>query len=225
MIPIECPKCGRKGKAPSERQKTRLVCKACHTVFHFDGAGHMILGEPESAEPKQPKAHAEVASSIEDFDLAKTWNDIPKPVRYGVPAVLLCLIIWLNLGPGDSTPGYFSEADAVVRALASNDRSRVVSHATPDSVEAAGKWFDLWHGELERRQIASNLTITPNLISGDPGKDSELALMVVVSRNGGTDPPVTISLPMKREGSSWKFDGGKSLAEAEATVATAKGTP
>jgi hypothetical protein len=225
MIPIECPKCGRKGKAPSDRLKTRLVCKACHAVFHFDAAGHMILGEPESPEPKHAKPQAEVSSAIESFDFAKTWDDIPKPVRYGVPAILLSLIIWLNLGPGESTPGYFARADSIIRALASNDRSRVVSSATSDSAEAAGKWFDLWHGELEKRQFGSNIGITPNLLAGDPNRDSALTLMMVVSKDGGTDATVTILLPMTQVDSSWKMDGNKGLATAETGIAAAKAGP
>ncbi len=215
MIPIECPKCGRGGNVPPDRLNARLVCKGCSTVFHMDNTGRMALGEPGSSDPKPGKSRQNQAK-VEDFDLAQTFRDIPKPVRYGVPAVLLAVFGYLYLAPGEGAPGYVSQATAVMRAVASNDRSRVISHASSDSAEATGKWFDLVHGELEKGKIGSDVNVSPGLMSGDPEKGSDILLMVVVSNNGTKEPPVTINLPMKREGSSWKVDGGKSLAEAEA---------
>ena len=222
MIPIECPNCGRMGNVPPDRLNARLVCKGCQTIFHLDNTGHMILGEPGSNDPKQTKSRAEKTASAADFDLAQTWNDTPKPVKYGVPAVLLAVIGYLSLGPGESSPGYFARAESAVRAVASNDRSKAVSHASSNSTEAAGKWFDLWRGEMEKSRIGSDVAINPALLNGNPDRDGEITLLVVLPKAEPAGPPLTITLTMKRDGSSWTIDGNKSLASAESDIAASK---
>ena len=225
MIPIECPKCGRKGGVHPNQLNSRLVCKICHTVFHVDKDGHMVLGEPESKEPKLSKQPAEVAAAIEEFDLARTWNDIPKPARYGVPAVLLGAIAWMTVGGGEGAPPYVNQAESAVRALTSNNRSRTISHASSDTAEAAGKWFDLMHGELEKSQIGSNVTITPQLFSGNPATDGEITVMVQLSKPGPIGQPTAISLAMKKDGVDWLVDGNRCLASAESEAGRAKKRP
>lgn len=222
MIAIECPKCGRGGRVHPDRLNDRLVCKVCHTVFHVNKDGNMVLGEPESKEPKHSKQPDEVASIVEDFDLAQTWNDIPKPVRYGVPAVVLCTLAWLTFGGGETTPIYVTQAELTVLASTSNNRSRAMSYASPESAEAVGKWFDLMHGELEKNHIGSNVIIFPQLLSGNPATDSELTVIVQVSKPGPVTVPAAIGLAMKKNGADWVVNGTKSLAIAEMEVAEAK---
>ena len=50
--------------------------------------------------------------------LAQTLKDIPAPVRYGVPAVLLCAAIWLSVGSAEGNPDYVGQAESLMRALA-----------------------------------------------------------------------------------------------------------
>ena len=222
MIPIECPKCGRGGSVPPDRLNARLVCKACHTVFHLDNTGRMVLGDPESLDMKSSKkAKPAEVSSIADFDLAQTWNDIPAAVKYGVPGVLLAAILYVNFGGGAGAPDYVGRAESIVRAVTSNNKSKAVSLATADSAEAAGQWFDLLHTEVEKSQISSDVSINPALFSGNPEKDSDISVMVVLSNPGSSDPPVTISLPMKKAGSNWMLDGTKGLEAANQAAATA----
>jgi hypothetical protein len=215
MIPIECPKCGRGGSVPPDRLNARLVCKACHSVFHLDNTGRMVMGEPQSFDMKSTKSRADTPSAkAVDFDLSQTWQDIPKPVKYGVPAVLLGVILYLNFGGGGSTADYESRAEAIIRSVISNDRSRVVSLSTSDSAEAAGKWFDLVHGAVEKGQIDNSVAVNPTLLSGSPDKDNTLVLMVVLVKNESTGAPVTITLPMKKEGGYWLMEGTSSLESA-----------
>jgi hypothetical protein len=225
MIPIECPKCGRGGSVPPDRLNARLVCKACHTVFHLDNTGRMVMGEPESFDMKSTKTRKEEASSsLADFDLAQTWNDIPAPVKYGVPAAILAVVIYLNVGLGSSSPDYFSRAQSLINAVISNNKSKVLSMSSADSAEAAGQWFDLIRGDIEKNQISGNVTISPALLSGVPDKDANLTLMVVVSKTGSTDPPLTYTLPMVRGGGGWVLDGtqGLDMAQKAAAATTPK---
>ena len=221
MIPIECPKCGRGGSVPPDRLNARLVCKACHQVFHLDNTGRMVLGEPESFDMKTNKSRADEVSSLADFDFAQTWNDIPKPVKFGVPGVLLAVFGWLYLRPEPGAPDYIGQAESLVRAVATNDKSRAVSIAIEGTAADADKWFDIMHNEFEKSSIDPNVTINPQLFAGNAEKDAEITLMVVVAKDGGTSPPVTVTLPMKRDGSSWKFDGAKGM-EGTAKMNTSK---
>jgi hypothetical protein len=214
MIPIECPKCGRGGSVPPDRLNARLVCKACHTVFHLDNTGRMVLGEPESYDMKTNKSKADEVSSLADFDFAQTWNDIPKPIKFGVPGVFLALMGYLYIDFGSGSPDYIGKAESIVKAVAANDKTKTVSFATTDSSDAAGQWFDMLHGELEKNDIGSDVSINPALFAGNAEKDDEITLLVVLSKNGGGGLPVTITLPMKRDGSSWKFEGNKCLEDA-----------
>jgi hypothetical protein len=226
MIPIECPKCGRGGSVPPDRLNARLVCKACHTVFHLDNTGRMVLGEPQSFDMKSTSRRAEAASGVADFDLAQTWEEIPKPVKFGVPAVLLAVVgyLYLDLGGGGS-PDYIGRAETLVRAVTNNDKAKAVSYATSDTADSAGQWFDLVHTEIEKSQIGSNVAINPALFSGNAEKDTEITLLVVLSDPATSNPPVTISLPMKNEKGSWLLDGTKSLEGAARSAAATKTTP
>ena len=224
MIPIECPKCGRGGSVPPDRLNARLVCKACHTVFHLDNTGRMVFGEPESFDMKSNKSRKDEVSSMADFDLAQTWNDIPAPVKYGVPAALLAAVIFLNADAlfGGGSPDYVSRANSLIGAVLSNNKSKAVSMATTDTAEAAGQWFDVIRGEVEKNQIGSDITYNPMLFSGNAEKDANITLLVVLTKAGSTDPPVTINLPMKREGGPWMLDGTQGLDLAQKSVATSR---
>ena len=222
MIPIECPKCGRGGSVPPDRLNARLVCKACHTVFHLDNTGRMVLGEPQSFDMKSNRPRAEASSGVADFDLAQTWQDIPKPVKFGVPAVLLAVVGYLYLDFGGSSPSYISRAESIVRAVTNNDKAKAVSYATSDTAEAAGQWFDLLHTEIDKSQIGSDAVINPALFSGNADRDSEITLMVVLSNPANSNPPVQISLPLKKEKGSWMFDGTRGLESAAKSATPTK---
>ena len=226
MIPIECPKCGRGGSVPPDRLNARLVCKACHQVFHLDNTGRMVMGEPQSFDMKSTKSKADEVSSLADFDFAQTWNDIPKAVKFGVPGVLLALIGWLNSDMfGGGAPGYIAQAESIVRAVAANNKDKAVSYATTDTAEAAGQWFDVLHGELEKSEIGSDVSINPALFAGNAEKDEEITLLVVLSKNGGGGTPVTITLPMKKDGSAWKLEGNKGLSDASKAASSKPAKP
>jgi hypothetical protein len=197
----------------------RLVCKACHTVFHLDNTGRMVLGEPESFDMKTNKSRADEVSSLADFDLAQTWNDIPAAIKYGIPGVLLAAIFYLNFGSlfSSGKAEHESRAEAIIQAVTSNNRGKLIGYATPDSAESAGQFFDLIHGEVEKNQFGSNTTVSPQLFSGVPEKDSDITMLVVVSKNGGTEPPMTFTIPLKREtvGSPWLLEGNAALLMAQ----------
>jgi hypothetical protein len=178
----------------------------------------MVLGEPESFDMKSNKSRADEVSSLADFDLAQTWNDIPAPVKYGVPGALLALIVYLNLGSfGSGKADHESRAEAIIQAVTANNKSKFVAFSTPDSADAAGEMFDLLHGEVEKGQFGSDCTVSPSLYSGVPEKDGDIMMLVVVSKTSGTDPPLTVTVPLKRDGSAWLLEGNEGLKSAKGT--------
>ena len=183
----------------------------------------MVLGEPGDPNKKQPKARAEASSAIAEFDLAQTWNDIPKPVRYGVPAILVALIAYMYSGGGEASQPYQDRATDLVRAVIKNNKSGVVAYATTSTADAAGKWFDLMHAQVEQNQIGSDVSIVPNLFSGNAEKDSDITLLVVLSKDSATAaPPVAMTLYMKKDGNNWMLDGEQTLSGAEKAAASTK---
>jgi hypothetical protein len=221
MIPIECPKCGRGGSVPPDRLNARLVCKACHTVFHLDNTGRMVMGEPESFDMKTTKSRADEVSSLADFDLAQTWNDIPTPVKYGVPGVLLAAIIFLNW-PVSNKIEHESRAEAIMQAVTANKRDTFISYATPDSAEAAGQMFDLIHGEIEKGQFGNDSKISPQLLSGTPEKGGDITMLVVISKNGSSDL-LTVNMPMKKgDNGDWLLEGNAGFQTAQQSSSSSK---
>lgn len=210
MIPIECPKCGRGGSVPPDRLNARLVCKACHTVFHLDNTGRMVLGEPQSFDMKSTKSRADEVSGLADFDFAQTWSDIPKFIKYGIPAILLAAFGYLYIDFSGGTPNYLTSAQSIVQAVAGNDKSRTLSYASSGTNDGAEKWFEMLHADFEKSGIDSKSPVNPQLFSGNAEHDSEISLMVVMSGSSGT---VSVSLPMKKEGEAWKLEGMKAFED------------
>ncbi len=223
MIPIQCPRCGKTGNVPPDRLGARLTCKRCDSAFYMDSGGRMVLGEPGGSGAK--KAGKSYSAPAADFDLSQTWKDVPRPAKFGVPAVVVLFAGWMMF-PASSTLAYQDQAEVVGRALLNGDRSKVVALATPTSSEAAGKWYDLMHVPIAEKGPGSSdyEAVRASLMSGNPERDSDLSLGVVIT----TDTVSTnFSLFMVKDGGTWKFDGSKALDEAEKAapmikVATAK---
>ena len=226
MIPIECPRCGKTGHVPPDRLGARLLCNRCHSTFHMDNGGRMVLGEPGgSGIKKSAKSHPTLPAV--EFNLAQTWQEVPKPAKFGVPTAFVLLTGWMLFPSMSSTLAYQDQAEVVARALLNGNRSKVVGLATPSTAEAAGKWYDLMHAPIAEKGAGSAVgePVRASLMSGNPERDSSLGLGVVIM----TDTVSTnFNLKMVNDGGRWKFDAATALDEAEKLasaikVANAKG--
>ncbi len=224
MIPIECPKCGREGNVPPDRLNAKLTCRGCQAVFHLDNSGRMVMGSPGEPGKDKGRPHVQYSKPGEPFNLGEALRGIPKPVKFGVPAVLLALAVW-QLLPGGGAGGYEGDAGSIVRSLLNNDKSRVVSYSTTESADAAGKWFDLIHAEAEKQAIPAGTMIAPSLFSGNPDRDANLIVMVVLRGDSPSASPLPLNLHLARSGGSWRLDGAKTFADAESLIAVMSKKP
>ena len=220
MIPISCPQCGRSGNVPPDRLGSRLVCKGCQSVFHMDSGGRMVLGAPGAPAARSKSAKAGPSAAVIDFDLAQTWQDIPKPAKFAVPSMVVLLAGWMFF-PTSTSLEYERQAEVVGQALLNGNRSKVVSLATAATSGAAEKWYDLIHTSMAEKGTASsgNSAIMAALLSGNPEQDSALSITVVINAD---TIATNFNLQMVKDGGAWRFDASKSLEEAERAPATIK---
>jgi len=222
MIPIECPKCGRGGNVPPDRLNARLVCKACHSVFHMDNSGKLILGEPGVPDRKANR-HAEAAKASADFEFSDALKKIPAPIKFGVPIAALAAALWMQFGPGPGAPDYLQSSERIVKAVAANDKSRVLSFASDGSADATGKWFELVHDAFSKQNVAADSYIVSSLWGGNPEKGTDIQVAVIVSDPATSKQfSIPINLAMTKAGGSWAFDGTRTFADAEKLFASTK---
>lgn len=220
MIPIECPQCGRRGDVPPDRLNSRLQCKSCNAVFQLDTSGHLTQGEPVTEDKAGDTSRTHDAFSLADWSLSRTWKHTPTVAKVGVPLALLLVLAVRFLTPAPSNPPFMVHGEAILRALKANDRDRVMELAAPDTAEAAGAWFDLVRGQIERRDLREDIFTSVLVYSGNADKDSSLVLMGILS--AGSDRAVLMAAPMhvRQEDGDWVLDGTKTLADAEQAAAT-----
>ena len=215
MIPITCPCCGRTGKVPPDRFNAQLSCKRCHAHFYLNERGRLVLGTPPVA--RTAAASREVAPPVE-IDLAETWRGIPRPAKLGVPCVVAALVGWTWFPNWSASPPYNERAATVGRALLGADRARAIALATPETAEAAGRWYDLARAPIAAKgpgRVAAD-SVSASLLQGDPADGGELSVMVVIA----TDTVGSaVHLTMIRSDGEWRFDAAKALAEAEQAAA------
>ena len=180
MIPIACPRCGRSGSVPPDRLNARFMCKGCHSAFHMDNGGRMVLGEPNTPGSAKSRASAPAV----DFDLAQTWRDVPKPAKFGVPAVFVLLAGWMMCPDFSSGMPYVDQAEAIGRALVNGDRARVVALAPPASAEAAGKWYDLMRPTIASQGSVSPNSVQASLFNGNPDNSTSVSMGVIAAATG-----------------------------------------
>lgn len=221
MIPIECPKCGREGNVPPDRLNAKLTCRGCQSVFHMDTSGRMVMGAPGEVD-KKGRARPKVKHTKpgEEFTFTQAWEDIPKAAKIGVPLFLVALLAWM-FTPRSETTDYQDEANAIVTGVIHNDRAKVVSAGSSATGEAAGKWFDLLHTQIEKQGVPANATIATALFNGNPEKDTSVVMMAVVAG----ETPMGIRVHMVKDNGAWKLDGAASLTDAEGAIASMSKKP
>jgi hypothetical protein len=205
MIDMACPSCGRAGQVPKEKLHTRLVCRKCHVVFHVDGNGRPVLGEPVSKESKDKKEKEKKPvlagfklPTLDDFTGA--GNDLSeytfpvKPVAGVVGGLVVLYFIWGFLaGPGQSVADC---SKTVAAALAKDDVDELKKFASSDTQNDVVRWYDTAHPQLEKAREtwpSKEATVTVMTVEEDrsTGKGETEVFYTPAGAAGapGTPPP------------------------------------
>jgi hypothetical protein len=129
--------------------KTRLCCKKCHTPFHQNKYGDVVVGEPRG-----------VDRELEDVDrrleaLKQTLRDllerIPVPrIVAGLAAVLFVGVsVRYLFGPAERLD---RAAERAARAFAADDEDYLESIAAPGTGAEVARWFGAAHRQLVRER-------------------------------------------------------------------------
>jgi hypothetical protein len=149
MTVLYCPMCGSPVRAPHADDKTRLCCRKCHTPFHQNKYGDVVVGEPRGVDPE-----------LEDVDrqleeLKQKLRDLLEriPVKRIVAGLAAVLVIGVSVsylfGPAERLD---RAAEQAARAVAADDEDYLESIAAPGTAAEVDRWFAAAHRQLVRQR-------------------------------------------------------------------------
>lgn len=228
MIPMECPTCGRRGEVPLDRLNSKLTCKKCGTVFHMDETGHITLGDPADAAKKKKKE--EMRLEPVEIDPGKIFKSLPKPVRYGVPTLVILLLggliasrIMAAMGLGADLP---TRATFVGEQFVDEKLEAIQELTTPDTREDVKKWYDRQRTRLNHkgpRVTPEDVTVLGQVFNESGGNAVTLTALHVTkpktppssTSSRGPQNDLTIEIAWVWKGGRWMIDGKNTLSAAD----------
>lgn len=226
MIPMECPKCGRRGSVPSNRLNTQFNCKNCQAPFYLNSSGDVLAGEPpvprgEGQRGTAVKEKGKKARELNvDLNLAERWNEMSAPekkrlILTGSGVALICLGLLYYLNSGSSDP-LTERAIYVAKAYADNDLSRIQSLAVEGTSDQLARWFNqsrpqsgikegsskysisagILDGSAKSGSAHLSVTFNPLFITNDITADSKVDPRAAAFQGKSTEPADSGALPM-----------------------------
>lgn len=222
MIPMECPTCGRQGEVPLDRLNCKLTCKKCGTVFHMDDTGHIVLGEPGSHKAKR----VEPKDMPVEMDLGKVLRELPKGVRYGVPALLAVLLLGMlvsriagSFGLAGDLP---TRAAYVGELFADLQLDGIRNLTTPETVPQIEQWYNRVRPQLNfegPRKSKDDVTSLAQVFREEETTAVTFTALHVTNpkppasaaRGAAPQNDLTIELAWVWKGGRWLIDGKGTL--------------
>jgi len=145
MIPINCPNCDKYGEVPPDRLDSKLKCKGCGVAFYIDATGDVELVDEKAARRRQRKQRQQASEPIE-IDFGKLIKGIPKPVRYGLPAVAAAAILLVYaarlIGSLGVPTDLASRATYVGELYAAEDLQGLLELTTSATTRELEDWYE-----------------------------------------------------------------------------------
>jgi len=250
MIPMECPKCGRRGSVPSTRLNTPFNCKNCNAPFYLNTAGEAISGEPPVPREAREKRTATATKAKREsefgfnFDLFSGLRDMPSGDRTkklgmiaGFLAFIAALYYFITM---PRTDPLLERGNYVAKAFADNDEVRIRAVAAKDTEEDAAIWLDKARSMLGMKGRARDFSVTTDVMSGGPREGGAL----LMATYNPLSPSAVQNPSADKKGSAsdasglqmltvnmffipddqgqWRLDGRQSLSSADAQMKAQK---
>lgn len=237
MIPMSCPKCGRRGSVPPDRLNTRMHCKKCDAVFHMDKTGHIVLGEPvdeddlkrkKAKKPKRPRGQRDMV----ELGLGEMLKKMPLPVKIGLGVAGLVVLFMFGLIPtpaSEPVPETLEDRAAYVANAFADDSPRRASYVAADGTSSdIYTWFEKARPQFKyegpQTDLSNKVMSSIAYSKEQPGGDTLIVMKLIPPQAESPDPsraskPTTtlgydengyFDLPLywKREKSGgWMLDG------------------
>jgi hypothetical protein len=237
MIPMECPKCGRRGSVPSTRLNSPFNCKSCNAPFYLNTAGDAVSGEPPQAvDPRGRKGATATQAKAKKGESGVSLGDMLSGIgdmssaertkKLGMVAVLLAFIAAMYyFVTMPRTDPLLERGAYLTKAFLDNDEVRVRGVATPDTEEDAALWLEKGRAMNGMKGSSSDFTYDTGIMSGGL-KQGGAELMATLTARG---PAAVVSADKAPGGPAfqmltvtmffipdqqgqWRLDGRQSLS-------------
>jgi hypothetical protein len=236
MIPMECPKCGRRGSVPSTRLNSPFNCKSCNAPFYLNTAGDAVLGDPPQAMDAHgkkvvtaTKARAKAGSGVRLSDLMGGISDMPSGERtkklsmIAVTLAFIAAIYYFVTLP--RTDPLMERGMYVTKAFLDNDEVRIRAVASKDTEEDAALWLDKGRAMNGMKGNSNDFTYDAGIMSGGIKQGGAELLATMSPRTSSavkapekgaaesTNQMLTVNMFFipDQEG-QWRLDGRQSLS-------------
>ena len=149
MSVLYCPMCGSPVRAPDVDDKTRLCCRKCHTPFHQNKYGDVVVGEPRGVDRELEEADRQLE------ELKQKLRDLLEriPVKRIVAGLAAVLVVGVSVsylfGPAERLD---RAAERAARAVAEDDEDYLESIAAPGTAAEVDRWFAAARRQLIRQR-------------------------------------------------------------------------
>jgi len=226
-LPIECPRCGAKGRLRIERLDRSFTCKGCHRVFHV-GVGGILPGE-------RPADQTDESGALNQYGIRTTppslperlWAKLPKDGKtmmggaIGIGFLILCNVAYFWFFSGTGLPvDLLDRAKFVGAAYARNDLAALQQLVAPDMEKEAAQWLqetrpEAWKNLPEDAVITVSPPRKPDVASAKYG------MATVSVRISVSSTPGYLSIPLywvphskSTTNPNWMLDAKRTLETA-----------
>lgn len=234
MIPIHCPNCGVHREVPFDRLNRPMKCRECQTVFYMDNTGSLVIGRPgEAIKGKKKHRKADTGPALDfNFDLKRTFREMPKPVKVGAAALVALALIGYGAsalvgaiaGPSDLK----GRARRAAELYVDNKLDDLKAMALPETAADLATWYEQTRGLLHfdgPRKSSSDVAIDVGILAGDEasGKARVFVALLVINPDraeppGEPEPGRAASALSYSPETSWVRQGGQWLIDGKATL-------
>ncbi len=145
MTVLYCPLCGTPVRAPHVDDKTCLCCRKCHTPFHRNKYGDVVVGEPRGVDRELDDVDRELE------ELKQKVRDLREhiPVKRIVAGLAAVLVVGVSVSYLFGPPERLDRAaERAAQAFAEDDEGYLESIAAPGTAAEVDRWFAAAHRRL-----------------------------------------------------------------------------